>query len=92
MSKGDEPERFPPPPFWRTQYFALTAMGKTGRRRIEPHMILSVLNNPIRKARQDDGRVQYWGWVWELQTYIRVVTLSDGETVHNAFLDRDFES
>lgn len=54
-------------------------------------MIRAVLNNPIRKARQADGRVQYWGWVWELQSYIRVVTLSDGETVHNAFLDRDFE-
>jgi hypothetical protein len=23
--------------------------------------------------------------------YLRVVTLMDGETVHNAFLDRDFE-
>jgi hypothetical protein len=54
-------------------------------------MIRAVLNNPIRKARQGDGRVQYWGWVWELQSYIRVVTLSDGETVHNAFLDRNFE-
>lgn len=66
-------------------------MGKPGRRRIQPHMILSVMNTPVRKSRQDDGRVQYWGWVWELQTYIRVVALSDGETVHNAFLDRDFE-
>lgn len=66
-------------------------MGKPGRQRIDPAMIRAVLNNPIREARQGDGRVQYWGWVWELQSYIRVVTLSDGETVHNAFLDRNFE-
>lgn len=54
-------------------------------------MILSVMTNPVHKARQSDGRVQYWGWVWDLDSYVRVVTLSDGETVHNAFLDRDFE-
>lgn len=27
----------------------------------------------------------------ELGKYLRVITLEDGETVHNAFPDRDFE-
>jgi hypothetical protein len=27
---------------------------------------------------------------WRLGTYIRVVTLADGETVHNVFKDGDF--
>jgi len=28
-------ERLPPPPFWRTRYFALTVMAKADRRWIE---------------------------------------------------------
>jgi hypothetical protein len=29
-------------------------------------------------------------WIDELQRYLRVVTLEDGQTVHNAFPDRKF--
>ncbi|GJQ22155.1 MAG: hypothetical protein HBSIN02_25100 [Bacteroidia bacterium] len=36
-------------------------------------------------------RIRYWGYVEELGKYLRVVTLEDGETVHNAFPDRDFK-
>jgi hypothetical protein len=43
---------------------------------------------------QDDGRIRHWGRV-TLQDeakprILRVVTLEDGVTIHNAFLDRDF--
>ena len=38
---------------------------------------------------QPDGRIRYWIFVPELRKYLRVVTLADGETVHNAFPDRD---
>jgi hypothetical protein len=38
-----------------------------------------------------DGRVRLWVFIDELGRYLRVVTLGDGETVHNAFLDRDFD-
>jgi len=41
--------------------------------------------------RQPDGRFRYWKWIPEVKKYLRVVTLPDGETVHNAFLDRNFE-
>jgi hypothetical protein len=27
-----DPDRLPPPPFWRTRYFAFTVMGKADRR------------------------------------------------------------
>lgn len=54
-------------------------------------MILAVLAAPVRTERQADGRFRHWGWVSELGRYLRVVTLDDGETVHNAFLDRRFE-
>jgi hypothetical protein len=36
-----------------------------------------------------DGRIRQWIFVAELGKYLRVVTLADGETIHNAFPDRD---
>jgi hypothetical protein len=39
---------------------------------------------------QPDGRFRLWIYIPELGKYLRVVTLEDGETVHNAFPDRDF--
>lgn len=57
---------------------------------IDPLMILSVMNTPVRRDREASGRVRYWGWIAELNHWLRVVTLEDGETVHNAMLDRDF--
>ena len=86
-----ERDRLPPPPFWRTHYFALTVMARPDRRMIDPIMIKSVLNAPHRKEREPNGRVRQWGWIPELGYWLRVVTLADGETVHNAMLDRDFE-
>jgi len=39
----------------------------------------------------EDGRIRHWGIVPELQgKVLRVVTLEDGETIHNAFPDRNF--
>lgn len=49
------------------------------------------LANPAYREVQQDDRVRYWIFVEELGKYLRVVTLPDGETVHNAFPDRDFK-
>jgi len=65
-------------------------MAKADRRWIDPADILRALSQPVRKERQQDGRVRYWAYISGLRTYIRVVTLADGETVHNVFKDRDF--
>jgi hypothetical protein len=86
-----EPERLPPPPFWRTRYFALSVMARPDRRMIDPIMIISVLNAPFRKEREPSGRFRRWGYISELGHWLRVVTLEDGQTVHNAMLDRDFQ-
>jgi hypothetical protein len=52
-----------------------------------------VIDAPLKKETQTDGRIRCWGAVPELDgRIIRVVTLADGETVHNAFPDRDFEA
>jgi hypothetical protein len=51
-----------------------------------------VLANPLATEIQPDGRMRFWGILPELGgRALRVVTLADGETVHNAFPDRDFE-
>lgn len=38
----------------------------------------------------EDDRIRFWVFVPEIGGYLRVVTLADGETVHNAFPDRLF--
>ncbi len=49
-----------------------------------------VLNNPLRTEVQANGRIRRWAYIPDLGKYLRVVTESDGETVHNAFPDRRF--
>jgi len=41
---------------------------------------------------QEDGRIRRWAPIQETDNkYLRVILLSDGETVHNAFFDRGFK-
>lgn len=51
-----------------------------------------VIANPYKKEIQPNGRIRFWGKIEELgDKYLRVVTLEDGITIHNAFLDRGFK-
>jgi len=51
-----------------------------------------IIENPLRREDQPDGRVRFWGAVPELEGRIlRVVTLADGKTLPNAFPDRTFK-
>lgn len=54
----------------------------------------AVLAAPIRREVQSDGRIRLWGRITQAgetqARYLRIVTLEDGETVHNAFFDRNF--
>ena len=52
---------------------------------------MSVVNNPSRVVLQEDGRTRYWGYVSELEHYIRVVVEPDGETILTAFIDSRFQ-
>jgi hypothetical protein len=50
------------------------------------------MRSPIRVESQDGDRYRFWASVNELQgRFLRVVTLSDKLTIHNAFLDRRFQ-
>ena len=61
---------------------------------IEPVWCAEVIASPLRREEQPDGRIRFWGEIippGETMTRVlRVVTLADGETVHNAFFDRRF--
>jgi len=58
---------------------------------LKEEWIASVLENPIRTEVQSNGRIRYWAFIDEIGKYLRVVTESDGETIHNAFPDRGFK-
>ena len=72
-----------------TRYFRQQVLRKRPYLRVE--WCERVLLNPIRREDQADGRIRYWGFIQERGFYLRVVTLGDGLTVHNAFPDRDFD-
>jgi len=48
------------------------------------------VNHPVAQQIQSDGRIRQWVYIDAAQKYLRIVLLSDGETVHNAFFDRGF--
>lgn len=52
---------------------------------------VSAVERPDSSVTQIDGRVRYWKFITALGKYLRVIVLQDGETIHNAFPDRNFE-
>ncbi len=48
------------------------------------------VREPEATETQADGRIRYWRFIPELGKHLRVITLPDGETLHNAFPDRSF--
>ena len=51
-----------------------------------------VLDSPLRSEPQENNRHRFCGKIPELASrYLRVVTLADRVTIHNAFPDRRFK-
>ena len=75
-----------------TRYFEEQVLRK--RPYIQRDWCKRALTDPIAVEVQSDGRFRRWMRVRlrdeHRDRYLRVVVLEDGETVHNAFLDRDF--
>jgi predicted ATPase len=69
-----------------TAYFENNVLRK--RPYIQLEWCERALREPLRTEEQPDGRFRYWIYVPELDRHLRVVTLEDGETVHNAMIDR----
>lgn len=72
-----------------TRYFEGQVLRK--RPYIQREWCEQAVRTPVRREMQADGRVRHWIFVKEIGKYLRVVTLEDGETIHNAFPDRDFK-
>lgn len=50
------------------------------------------INNAIESEPQEHNRFRFWAKIPELgDRYLRVVTLDDRTTIHNAFPDRGFK-
>jgi hypothetical protein len=75
-----------------TRYFEEQVLRK--RPYIRREWCRDVLAAPLRREVQNDSRIRFWGKIdIPGQTgprFLRVVTLEDGKTVHNAFFDRNF--
>ena len=75
-----------------TRYF-VSLSTRPDRVQIRREWIRRVVDQPEKECIQADGRIRRWGSVPEMgNRYLRVILLSDGETVHNAFFDRGFKS
>ncbi len=72
-----------------TAYFESEVLRK--RPYLKRDWCIRVIENPLKVEVQGDNRVRFWGTIDELGgRVIRVVTLADRRTIHNAFADRSF--
>jgi len=76
-----------------TRYFDEQVQRK--RPYIQTAWFAAILEAPLRRIVQPDGRIRFWGRVTDPRDggtrVLRIVTLEDGRTIHNAFFDRDYK-
>ena len=73
-----------------TDYFEKEVLRK--RPYLKKEWCTYVLDHPIRSEPQEKNRYRFWAAVEEMENkYLRVVTLEDKVTIHNAFPDRGFK-
>ena len=77
------------PEYRFTEYFEREELRK--RPYLQRAWCIAVVERPTRLERQEDNRYRYWAPVPELGgRFLRVVTLDDRTTIHNAFPDRGY--
>jgi hypothetical protein len=75
--------------FYFTEYFETQVLRKSPY--LNKEWCIAVIQNPSRWESQEHNRFRFWGSVPELDgRYLRVVTLEDKVTIHNAFPDRGY--
>jgi len=73
-----------------TDYFEKEVLRK--RPYLTKELCIRVVETPVRFERQEGNRYRFWATVSELEgKALRVVTLEDKVTIHNAFLARRFK-
>ena len=74
-----------------TDYFENEVLRK--RPYIKKEWCIEVISNPIKVEKQEKNRYRFFGYINELGSRaLRVVTLEDKQTIHNAFPDRRFKN
>ena len=73
-----------------TQYILYTRT-RPDRAIIKDEWIERAIDEPVKTEIQADNRIRKWVKIQEENKYLRVILLPDGETVHNAFFDRDYK-
>ena len=73
-----------------TEYFEKKVLAK--RPYLTNELCIQVLEAAIRFERQETNRFWFWRAIPDLEgKFLRVITLEDKVTIHNAFLDRRFK-
>ncbi|MCA1786405.1 MAG: hypothetical protein ABR534_13895 [Desulfotignum sp.] len=73
-----------------TLYFENEVLRK--RPYLKKEWCVRVIENAVKVERQEHNRFRFWGKIEELDgRIVRVVTLDDKKTIHNAFPDRSFK-
>ena len=73
-----------------TEYFEKEVLRK--RPYLKKEWCVRVMDNPLKSEPQEDNRFRFWGEIDELEgRFLRVITLRDKQTIHNAFPDRRFK-
>ena len=78
-------------PYQYTLYFENEVLRK--RPYLKKEWCVAVIENPVHVEMQDDNRYRFWGKAPQMpDRFLRVVTLGDKKTIHNAFFDRGFKT
>ena len=73
-----------------TEYFEQQVLRK--RPYLKKEWCINTIENPVRDEPQEHNRHRFWAAIPELDgRYLRVITLGDKRTIHNAFPDRGFK-
>jgi hypothetical protein len=73
-----------------TNYFENEVLRK--RPYLKKEWCIQIVENPLQFEPQEQNRWRFWGKIEELEgRFLRVVTLEDKLTIHNAFPDRRFK-
>lgn len=73
-----------------TSYFENEVLHK--RPYLKKEWCIQVIEKPLKIEPQENNRFRFWAKIEELGGKIlRVVSLEDKKTIHNAFLDRRFK-
>ena len=73
-----------------TDYFENEVLQK--RPYLQKEWRIRVIENPIRVEEQENNRFRFFGAIEEIDNRVlRLITLEDKVTIHNAFPDRGFK-